>query len=709
MQRVVGAEAGARAQGRLPAAGRRWGSVHGLVSAVMAAGLLGCGGGGGTNGATDAPTPAPPPVVVGAGALVPAQAGDMTAFFIDRIQRRVASGLDGTVYTPVNDFASGPQFSFSAPAVAAGSTLGGAPQQEAGVMEDDLLKSDGNLLYALHPQRQIGTTTTEAALDTHRVANDGSLVHLSRNRLSTVAMSPGSVQTGMHLMSSARRLVVLSRGNAGASDAFPATNFLYPYRPPVFGMGVFVLADNGVPVLSERIELDGVLVGTRVIGSTLYTVTTHAPNLSNYALPAGSTPAKVSQTLANLTAAALLPQLRVGNAPAQPLVTEADCLLQPANQALNLQITTITAWDLTGFGVPARKSRCFVGGSEALYMSASSVYVASSRNYWTWAQPTASLVPADARTDIHKFALQAQNIDYRGSGDVAGHLGWDREKAPYRMSEYNGDLRVLTFTGQSGWVGIPLLAPAPTAAKASPATLTILREEASKRSLAAIATLPNSKRPADIGHAGEQVYAVHFAGPRGYVVTFRMTDPLYVLDLSDPADPKIAGELTMPGFSDYLFPLANHKVLGIGKDADDRGLLKGLKLALFDVRDPAKPRLEATHQVGERGSQYALASSRHAIAIREEGNSARVALPVRLYENVRGGINLGRQGLLRYELDTTAGTLTPRPMVVSTQFDGSSADSQRMSEFELGYERAAISPSHAYYLSGGALGAHLWP
>lgn len=677
------------------------------ASVATVGSLAGCGGGGGTTGG--APAPEPPPVVVTTAALVPAQPGDLTKFFVDRIQKRVAGGLDGTVYVPVGDVSSGSQFVFSASPQAGGAALGGAPQQEAGVLEDDLLKSNGSLVYALHPRRQVGASPTVPSLETFRVATDGGLVPVSRNNLSTVAMTPGGAYTGMHVLSSARRLVVLSRGNAVASDAFPPTDFLYPYRPPVFGMGVFALADSGVPVLSERIELDGVLVGTRVIGSTLYTVTTHAPNLSNFGVPVGSTPDQVSRTLATLSAASLLPQLRVGNAPAQPLVTETDCLLQPANQALNLQITTITAWDLSGFGVPPRKSRCFIGGTETIYMSASAVYLTSSRSYWTGVQSTVSLVAPQARTDIHKFALKAQNIDYRGSGDVAGHLGWDREKAPYRMSEYNGDLRVLTFTGESGWVGIPLPAPAPTAAKASPATLTVLREDAGKRALAAIGTLPNSKRPAAIGHAGEQVYAVHFTGARAYVVTFRLTDPLYVLDLSDPADPKVAGELAVPGFSDYLFPLANGRLLGVGKDADDRGFQQGLKVAVFDVRDPAKPRIESSQLMGARGSQYAMAFSRHAIAIREEGNSARVALPVRLYENVRGGINLSRQGLLRYEIGTTTGSLVARPMVVSTVFDGGPSDSQRMIEFDLALERVLVSAGHSYYLSGGALAAHPWP
>jgi uncharacterized secreted protein with C-terminal beta-propeller domain len=80
-------------------------------------------------------------------------------------------------------------------------------------------------------------------------------------------------------------------------------------------------------------------------------------------------------------------------------------------------------------------------------------------------------------------------------------------------------------------------------------------------------------------------------GPIGYVVTFRQTDPLFTLDLADPAHPKLAGELTMPGYSAYLHPLGGDLLLGVGRDASDDGLTNGVLMSLFDVADPAHPRL----------------------------------------------------------------------------------------------------------------------
>jgi len=85
----------------------------------------------------------------------------------------------------------------------------------------------------------------------------------------------------------------------------------------------------------------------------------------------------------------------------------------------------------------------------------------------------------------------------------------------------------------------------------------------------------------------EQIYSARFMGDTGYFVTFRQTDPLFSVDLSDPTDPRILGELKIPGFSEYLHFYGENLLLGIGQDADpDTGRTKGLKLSMFDISDP---------------------------------------------------------------------------------------------------------------------------
>ncbi|HVF32276.1 MAG TPA: beta-propeller domain-containing protein, partial [Acidimicrobiales bacterium] len=134
----------------------------------------------------------------------------------------------------------------------------------------------------------------------------------------------------------------------------------------------------------------------------------------------------------------------------------------------------------------------------------------------------------------------------------------------FSMSEHEGDLRIAT-----------------TDDEAQESAVVVLR--------------PQDGVLAEIGSVGglgktEQIYAVRFLGDRGYVVTFRQTDPLYVLDLADPSAPRVTGELKIPGYSAYLHPVGEHRLLGVGQDATDQGRTQGTQVSLFDVSDPAAPK-----------------------------------------------------------------------------------------------------------------------
>jgi hypothetical protein len=281
---------------------------------------------------------------------------------------------------------------------------------------------------------------------------------------------------------------------------------------------------------------------------------------------------------------------------------------------------------------------------------------------------------------------------------VDGHLGWDRERMSYRFSEHDGHLRVLTYTGTSGWATLDDAGTKP----ASPARLTVLRADsaaasADGRTLATVATLPNERRPAAIGKPGEQVYAVRFAGSRGYVVTFRQVDPLYVLDLANAADPLVAGEVELPGFSQVLLPLDGGLLLGLGRDADDQGRVRGLQLTLFDVADATAPRVLRSLTLGSAGSASALDFARHGLAMRADGTEARLALPVLLTD---GPFASYRRGLQTFTVDTAARTLALRSL--HGVVDGSTTPSW------LGEDRAALVGEQVVHLRGGELAAYDW-
>jgi hypothetical protein len=301
---------------------------------------------------------------------------------------------------------------------------------------------------------------------------------------------------------------------------------------------------------------------------------------------------------------------------------------------------------------------------------------------------------------------------------VAGHLGWEPEKKSYRLSEYNGDLRVLTYTEETGWF-LPAMAsgaatdaprPSPsTVGPPSPATLTILRENPADKSLQTIATLPNARRSAPIGLPGEQVYAVRFAGPRAYVVTFRRTDPLYILDLADPADPRAVGELKANGFSDYLFSVGDGLLLGVGKDANSEGLVGGVKLALFDGQ--TRPGSRNRHPpVRAAGSATALDTSRHGINLFTQGDvtSGRAALAHQRNCRYRGGYEPTRQGLARFEVSAGARSLTDKPMLFPVVFGPAAPAQTAYGALDIGRARSVQIEGQVYYLGEGSLLGAAW-
>jgi inhibitor of cysteine peptidase len=106
---------------------------------------------------------------------------------------------------------------------------------------------------------------------------------------------------------------------------------------------------------------------------------------------------------------------------------------------------------------------------------------------------------------------------------------------------------------------------------------------------------------------GETIYAARFMGERGYLVTFKQTDPLFVIDLSDPYNPQALGELKITGYSDYLHPYDENHIIGVGKETveaeeGDFAWYQGIKIALFDVSDVNRPVEISKYEIGDRGT-----------------------------------------------------------------------------------------------------------
>jgi uncharacterized secreted protein with C-terminal beta-propeller domain len=687
------------------------------LACAAAALITACGGGGSAESAAS-DTPPANTAKPQAHELKASESGELLSYVKTKIKEGAAD-----INILWGDTLVGTTMATTAASANAAPAFSGTRLQELGVDEADLVKTDGKMIYALTSTYWNGTTTVPASLQAQERQADGQLVAKSRLELGK------SNSTGMYLASNAGRIALLGQNYGFALTPLAASTSVLPNPHSMtsqIDLDVVSVSVPGTMTMAQRVRIDGQLVGSRMINNSLYIVSSWSPALSSFAFPATATVADKDARLASLSTKNLLPNLQINGGAVEPLLADTDCYLQATNAAVGVQMTIITAFDLSTSSLQ-RNSRCFMGGSEGLYMSQSNVYLTSSRYYSfdTTANLSTREYKSETTTDIHKFSLQGQTIAYKGSGTVPGHLGWDKDKLAYRMSEYQGDLRVLSFTGSIGW-GFPMPMPMPavlidsialsstSTATASPATLTILREVSGK-GLQAIGSLPNSQRPAALGKPGEQVYAVQFVGPRAYVVTFRQVDPLYVIDVSNPADPKALGELEMPGFSDYLYPMGENLLLGVGKDASATGILGGVKVALMDIANPARPSIVNSVVLGQRGSNSTLDDNSHGINILKQGNTYRIALPVRVHQTpsaasgtVQAWYEPTYQGLHRFEVDTAAKTLVSQPAIKSIEYGIKNAYSLAYSQFNIANDRSVQIASQVYYFSGASFISANW-
>ena len=352
------------------------------------------------------------------------------------------------------------------------------------------------------------------------------------------------------------------------------------------------------------LTLDGLLLESRRIGNQLFLITHSFPQIPGLNLAASSEEQKLAneRLIRNASLQTLLPQYRINDGNRQPLVQARDCLtpatLSPDDGYAN--IVTITVIDLNNRQVS--DALCLNTPVHGLYASTENLYLGGSAFH------------AGEQTVLHKFSLGSNGVEYRASGSVDGTLGWT--DPGYRMSEKDGHLRLVTSQRQSD--------------NSLRHQLQILSDDG-EGNLQSLATLPNAARPEPIGKPGEDIFAVRFAGERAYVVSFERIDPLYVLDLSNPADPFIAGQLEVPGFSSYLHPLGQTHLLAVGAIRADLNFVTRVKVELFDVRNMAAPVSVGSAVLGEFSSYSEANFDSRSLSFRQlDDATVRFTLPIQI-------------------------------------------------------------------------------
>src|SRR4051794_752393 len=483
---------------------------------------------------------------------VPVRAVGATPEVLERPSRRLESAT--------GDVAPGAPSPATTDDSSQSTTFSGTNVQEAGIDEPDLVKTDGTHVYAI----------ASGQLRVLDVTGDAPRV------VGTLPLGAGSAH--QLLLRGTRALVLSTTYGPIAVDvqtSGPTARAALVPRPGVATTELTEvdLTDPAHPKVARTMALDGAYVDARMTAGTVRVVVSTTP------APAGEQPLADAPVRTFVPATTIRSKI-TGRTYRRGVVPCDDVRRPDAFSGLGL-LTVLTV-DLDKGLYDVDRDAVFAG-AQTVYASASGLYVASQR--YVPGLQDAGDVPGRMRTEIHRFdASRAGVTSYTGSGTVPGFV-----VGPYALSEQDGALRVAS-TDEPSWL--------PDGREQEPAQsyVSVLRPGAD-------GALAQVGQVGGLGK-GQRIYGVRFAGTTGYVVTFRQMDPLYTLDLSDPAAPRVVGELEIPGYSAYLHPISDGLLLGVGQEATAAGRPQGTQVSLFDVSDLAHPK-RIQHVVFGSGSSDA--------------------------------------------------------------------------------------------------------
>jgi uncharacterized secreted protein with C-terminal beta-propeller domain len=477
--------------------------------------------------------------------------------------------------------------------------------QEAGVDEPDIAKTDGNHLYTIE-----NNTLYVFTLDNGVPTQTGSL-------------PVGSTGAEQLLVSGDKLLVLTKRPASSTRGPIGIEDPMMPNATPA-GTGSDLtevdVSDPAHPKATSQISLDGSVVDARLANGTARVVISSTPTPLSFVQPTSYTAAGRQQAIdanrriiASSTIDDWLPTYTIaGSTEHRQLVDCAD--VSHPKQFSGFGTVTVLSVKV-GDGIDPRQSVAVQADADHVYATANHLYVSTNQEPaptndddvtsetapatvpgTNWSRggaidcdpacppppsnnpvpngpplstSTTTTPPPDPgySASIHEFDISGTGpATYLASGSVKGHILDD-----FAMSEDSGYLRVATTDGPP-WI-----------------------EEGSDQSYVSVlhedhGGLQQVGQVGGLGQ-GERIQSVRFIGSVGYVVTFRQSDPLYTVDIRDPKNPKVAGELSLLGYSAYLHPVGDGRLLGIGQDATAHGSTLGTKVSLFDVSDPGQPKL----------------------------------------------------------------------------------------------------------------------
>lgn len=473
--------------------------------------------------------------------------------------------------------------------------------QVEGVDEADIVKNDGKYIYAI--------SNNSLFIINAYPANEMKIVS---------QIDFNSQLTPIELFIFEDKLVLFANQNSFydyTTSSSGEINSKMDYRPYYYGSGavsvfVYDISDKSSPLIKKEVSFEGSYVSSRLIGDDAYFVINSYPKYD----------CKKEDDLC------IIPLMRNDGIESKIANVNEIGIVPRVTPKSFVTIASINLGDLD------LEKETVLASADNVYSSSNNLYLADT--FWEEYNPSGVLpyevemfvksiyypnISITMKTVVNKFSLDNGEINFVAQGIVPGNI-----LNQFSMDEFENNFRIATTVeNYSNSIS----------ESRSNNNLYILNEDMNLiGSIEGIAP-------------DEKIYSVRFMGKKGYMVTFKHVDPLFVIDLSDAKNPKILGKLKIPGYSDYMHPIDETHLLGIGKDANEledfekihsQGAvyytaIKGVKMAIFDVSDVENPKEVFKYIIGDRGTESEALLNHKAILFDKEKEL--LVLPITVVEN----------------------------------------------------------------------------
>ncbi|MCA1056102.1 beta-propeller domain-containing protein [Rossellomorea aquimaris] len=433
----------------------------------------------------------------------------------------------------------------------------------------------------------------------------------------------------------------------------------HPIQGSAFAV-VYDISDRKKPNLLRKVEVEGNYMTSRKIGGTIYFIANSYPD---YWLADKSSDVDLRPRVMDSVKGNEFTEVAVDR-------------IQYFPQSMQPSYTMIASLDVTK-PKGELNVQTYLGSGSGMYMSKENLYLAVEKfNDDNWNVMS---------TEVYKFGLKDSGVMYKASGQVPGRI-----LNQFSMDEHDGYFRVATTDGEVWNDDRP-----------SSNALYLLDE--------------NMKKSGDVTNLakGERIYSVRFLGDKAYIVTFKQVDPLFVIDTADPRQPKVLGELKIPGFSTYLHPIDENHLIGFGFDTkiiddgkslngDPRIIRSGMKISLFDITDFENPKEADTEIIGGTGTHSPLMDDHKALF--HEPSRNLYGFPVSVYHDKEASEYervFDYQGALLYEITPEHGI--EKKAVLGAE-DGSGKEIYE--SWEKNIQRLLYIDDHVYTLANQKIEAY---